>query len=65
MIEFTQIIGSLWEYGALVVLLSFAVWKLWSRLTYLENELIKLAKDYGEIVGELNKLIKGNEDEDH
>jgi hypothetical protein len=59
MMDMMDIIGSLWEYGALVVVLALGVWRLWVRITYLENELIKLSKEYSEAIQELNILIKG------
>jgi len=60
-----QIAGSLWEYGALVVLLSFACYKLWTRNNFLQDKLIEIAKDYSDAIHELNELIKGDTHDDN
>lgn len=62
--EIAEIIGSLWEYGALVVLLTFAVYKLWSRNNFLQDRLMEIARDYSDAIHELNELIKGDHHDD-
>jgi len=63
-VELGAIIGSLWEYGALVVLLAFAVWNLWKRNNFLQDKLINIAKDYSEAIHKLNSLIEGDHKDD-
>jgi hypothetical protein len=63
-LEVVDIVGSLWEYGALVVLLSFAIYKLWGRINYLQDQLIELNKAYSEAIHELTELIKGDTHDD-
>jgi hypothetical protein len=62
--DIVSIVGSLWEYGALVVLLAFACYKLWNRNNFLQDKLIEIAKDYSDAIHELNELIKGDTDND-
>jgi hypothetical protein len=64
MMEMADIIGSLWEYGALIVVLSFAVFKLWQRVNYLQDQLIQLVQDYTDAIHELTDLIKGDVHDD-
>ena len=59
-----EIIGSLWEYGALVVVLFVAVGAMWKKNSFLEKELLQIAKDYSETITELNSLIKGDKHHD-
>jgi hypothetical protein len=64
-IDIGAIAGSLWEYGALVVLLSLACYKLWQRNNFLQDKLIEIAKDYSDAIHELNELINGDTHDDH
>lgn len=60
----TDIVGSLWEYGALIVIESIAVYLLWKRVNYLQDQLINLIKDYTDALHELTDLIKGDHHND-
>lgn len=51
--------GSLWEYGALVVILFVANVVQWKENKYLTHLLIDLNKEYSEAISELKKLIMG------
>ena len=59
-----EVVGSLWEYGALVVLLTLAIYKLWGRVNYLQDQLIELSKAYSDAIHELSELIKGDSHDD-
>jgi hypothetical protein len=63
-LEVVDIVGSLWEYGALIVILSIAVYLLWKRVGYLQDQLIGLIKDYTDAIHELTDLIKGDHHND-
>jgi hypothetical protein len=63
--DIADIAGSLWEYGALVVLLAFACYNLWKRNNYLQDKLIDIAGDYSDAIHELNELIKGDHHNDN
>lgn len=54
------IVGSLWEYGALVVILFVANVLQWRENKSLTRILIDLTKDYAESITELKDLIKGD-----
>ncbi len=58
--EMMEVIGSLWEYGALVFVLAVAVWKLWHENRTLTEDLIDLNRAYAEAIAELKTLIKGD-----
>ena len=59
MFEISSIVGSLQEYGALVIILVLAVWFLWKENSKLTDKLIDLNKAYAEAIAELKDLIKG------